>query len=126
MKWIALAAACAAATGCRDEPAPTPLPPIPSGPTTVIQLPRPEVTDLYRADITTVCDAIRLSGADQKPENERWPVVAIWLGPQIKTAQGHEFLVAIQPLAGEAKAAALDAEARRVGLTECALAATWR
>ena len=94
--------------------------------TTVISLPTPEITPEYRADITTLCDVVKLSGAEDKPKDERWQVIAMWLGPQIKTTDGHEFLVAIQPLKGEAKALALDTEAKRVGLTTCALATEWR
>jgi hypothetical protein len=94
--------------------------------TTVIQLPKAQVTDGYRADINTLCDVVRLSGADEKPADERWTVVAMYLGPQIKTAEGHEFLVAIQPLQGEAKALALETEAKRVGLASCELASEWR
>lgn len=94
--------------------------------TTVISLPKPEITPAYRADITTLCDVVKLSGAEDKPKDERWQVIAMWLGPQIKTTDGHEFLVAIQPLKGEAKALALDTEAKRVGLTTCALATEWR
>lgn len=94
--------------------------------TTVISLPKPEITPAYRADITTLCDVVKLSGAEDKPKDERWQVIAMWLGPQIKTTDGHEFLVAIQPLKGEAKALALDTEAKRVGLTTCTLATEWR
>src|SRR5690349_12539544 len=79
---------------------------------TVITLPKPQVTEAYRADITTLCDVVRLSGADQKPKDERWPVIAMWLGPQIKTNEARDFLVAIQPLRGEAKALALETEAK--------------
>ena len=50
----------------------------------------------------------------------------MWLGPHITTDEGHKFLIAIQPLQGAAKGAALDAEAHRVGLGGCALAAEWR
>lgn len=94
--------------------------------TTVISLPKAAVTDAYRADITTLCDCVRLSGSEDKPKDERWTVIAMWLGPNIKTSEGHEFLVAIQPLRGEAKALALETEAKRVGLTTCALATEWR
>jgi hypothetical protein len=94
--------------------------------TAVISLPKAQVTDVYRADITALCDCVKLSGADQKPKDERWPVIAMWLGPNIKTSEGHEFLIAIQPLKGEAKALALETEAKRVGLPTCALAADWR
>lgn len=94
--------------------------------TTVIQLPKAQVTDAYRADITTLCDVIRLSGAADKPKDERWAIVAMYLGPQIKTSEGRDFLVAIQPLEGEVKALALETEAKRVGLTTCELANEWR
>lgn len=121
MKWIAcvvLAAACQSGDGGREEPAP-------SG-TQVISLPKAEVTEQYRADITNLCDCLHLSGADQKPKDERWPIIAMWLGPHITTQAGREFLVAIQPLHGEAKALALETEAKRVGLAKCELANEWR
>ena len=123
MKWIAcivLATACQSGdvrTG-GEEPAP-------SG-TRVISLPKPELTEQYRADITNLCDCLHLSGADQKPKDERWQIVAMWLGPHITTQGGHEFLLAIQPLQGEAKALALETEAKRVGLAKCELANEWR
>jgi hypothetical protein len=98
----------------------------PTGSSTVISLPKAEITPAYRADITSLCDAVKLSGSEDKPKDERWQVIAMWLGPQIKTTDGHEFLVAIQPLQGEAKALALETEAKRVGLTTCALASEWR
>ena len=123
MKWIAcvvLAAACQTGSGgSREEPAAA------KG-TQVISLPKPDVTDEYRADITNLCDAIHLSGAEEHPKDERWQVVAMWLGPHITTQAGHDFLIAIQPLQGEAKAMALESEARRVGVAKCALATEWR
>ncbi len=87
---------------------------------------QPPPDDAYRADIYSICDCVHLSGADKLPKDEQWPAIALWLGPQIKTPEGHAFLVKIQPLEGEAKASALDAEAHRVGLTSCALSAEWR
>ena len=122
MKWIAcvvLVAACQSGSGGREEA------PAPRG-TQVIQLPKAEVTEPYRADITNLCDCLHLSGADQAPKDERWQVIAMWLGPHIKTEAGHEFLIAIQPLTGEAKAMALESEAKRVGVTKCELANEWR
>ena len=83
------------------------------------------VSDEYRADITNLCDAVKLSGADQIHDDSRITTIAMWLGPHIKTEAGHEFLVAIQPLAGEPKAVALEHEAKRVGLDSCPLAAEW-
>lgn len=92
----------------------------------IIQLPKAPVTPEYKQDITNLCDVLHLSGADQLPPGDRSPTIAMWLGPHIKTEAGHEFLVAIQPLTGEAKAAALEVEAKRVGLDSCPLAAEWR
>lgn len=86
----------------------------------------PPVSEAYRADIESLCDAIVRSGAAQLPAGERAPAIATWLGGHLQTPEAHEYLVRIQPLVGEPKAAALDAEARRVGLPGCALAASWR
>lgn len=80
----------------------------------------------YRADITRLCDVVVQSGADQLPAGERLLAIVQWLPAHLETQDAHEFLVRIQPLEGEAKAEALDAEARRVGLPGCALAAEWR
>lgn len=125
MKWTLLLAL--ALTGCQSQESkvtPAPAADVPG--TTVISLPKAQLSDAYKADINSLCDAVRLSGAEQKPKDERWTVVAMWLGPAIKTNEGHDFLVAIQPLKGEAKAMALETEAKRVGLTTCALADEWR
>ena len=86
----------------------------------------PEVSGAYRDDITNLCDAVKLSGADTIQDDQRIAVIAMWLGPHIQTKEGHDFLLAIQPLQGEAKAKRLDDEAHRVGLASCALSAEWR
>ena len=123
MKWIAclvLLAACQSGSGGQEEA------PASTGRTQVIQLPKADVTDGYRADITNLCDSIHLSGAEEHPKDEQWQVVAMWLGPHITTQAGHDFLIAIQPLQGEAKAMALETEAKRVGIAKCNLANEWR
>jgi hypothetical protein len=84
------------------------------------------VTPEYKQDITNLCDVLHASGADQLPPDARSPSIAMWLGPHIKTPEGHNFLVKIQPLEGMEKAAVLDAEAKRVGIGTCALADEWR
>lgn len=86
----------------------------------------PAVSEPYRSDITNLCDSVVSSGADQLPAGERPLAIASWLGTHLQTPEAHDFLVRIQPLEGEPKAAALEAEARRVGLPGCALAAEWR
>ena len=85
----------------------------------------PAVNPEYAKDIATLCDVVHQSGAESMPENQRWPVIAMWLGPHLHTSEAHDFLVSIQPLTGAALGRALDAEAHRVGLATCALAAEW-
>ena len=83
-------------------------------------------TQAYRDDIAALCDVLRLSGADQQEPSARAALIAMWLGPHLKTPESHDFLVKIQPLVGTATADALDGEAKRLGMPGCALAAEWR
>jgi len=80
----------------------------------------------YRDDIAKLCDVMARSGADKLGAGDRTVVIAQWLGANLTAPESHDFLVRIQPLQGEAKAKALDAEASRVGLSGCALADQWR
>lgn len=84
------------------------------------------VSAAYRDDIARLCDVLAQSGADQLPVGERALTIASWLPTHLQTEEAHDYLIRIQPLTGEPKAAALEAEARRVGLDHCALAAEWR
>jgi len=94
MKWIAclLAFACQAGEA-RQAPAPAQSAASSSGGSKIVQLPKAPVTDAYRSDIATLCDVVHLSDADQQPKNERWPIIAMYLGPHIKTSEAHDFLV---------------------------------
>jgi hypothetical protein len=119
MKWplcLVLAAACQ--SGDAKDSAPSN--------TKIVQLPKAQVTDAYRADITTLCDVLRLSGADAKPKAERWSAVAWYLNTEIKTNEANEFIVALKPLPPDAYALALENEGKRVGLATCELANEWR
>jgi hypothetical protein len=80
----------------------------------------------YAKDIAALCDSVSRSGADKVDEDARALTIAQWLGSNLKSAESRKFLVQIQPLVGEPKATALDNEAKRVGLSGCALAAEWR
>ena len=84
------------------------------------------ISQTYRDDIARLCDVVVQSGANQLPPGERALPIATWLSAHLESQEAHDYLVKIQPLTGEPKAAALDAEARRVGLASCALAAEWR
>ncbi len=78
----------------------------------------------YAQDIAALCDSVASSGAAD--DDSRTLTIANWLAAHLKTAESRKFLVQIQPLAPEPKATALEAEAKRVGLPGCALAALWR
>jgi hypothetical protein len=92
-----------------------------SGGATTAAVPEP-----YRADIESLCDVIARSGADQPGAGGRAYATAMWLAANLKTQEAKDYMIRIQPLTGEPKAAALEAEARRVGLSRCALADEWR
>ncbi len=124
-----LIASLGVATACQTERRPQPgdepaavAPVQPQAPAPPAEAP----ADPYRADIENLCDSMNRSGAEQLPQGDRQLAIAGWLGGHIQTAAAHQFLVHIQPLQGIAKADALVAEARKVGLADCALAAEWR
>lgn len=100
--------------GCGNDAARTPAP---------AQAP---ASDLYRSDIESLCDVLVRSGAEQMAPNDRTLTTAQWLAANLKTEDARKYLVSIQPLVGEPKAAALESEAKRTGLTRCALAEEWR
>ena len=88
---------------------------------------RPQVAAAYRADIERLCNVIAESGAEKLDGADRNYTIATWLAAHLETKEAHDYLIDIQPLTGEPKAAALEAEAARVGLSGgCALAAAWR
>jgi hypothetical protein len=80
----------------------------------------------YTADIEKLCDVVARSNSTDLDQNDRVFQIATWLSANLTTDHGRKFLTTIQPLKGAAKADALDAEAKRVGLASCALAGEWR
>ncbi|MBA3540072.1 MAG: hypothetical protein H0T79_10620 [Deltaproteobacteria bacterium] len=118
MFWISLVAT----VGCQGNHDDAAKPPARS-------LPPPtraaDVTPQYANDITKLCDVVKLSKADADPGGQM-VIVANWLAAHLETKEAHDFLVRISTLASEPKAQALDAEAHKVGLADCTLAATWR
>jgi len=85
-----------------------------------------KVDAAYTGDIEKLCDVVARSGSTDLDPNDRVFKIATWLGGNLQTGDARKFLAKIQPLTGVAKADALDAEAKRVGLASCALAAEWR
>lgn len=80
----------------------------------------------YAKDIEALCESVTRSGADQGEPDAKALTIANWLAANLTTPESRKFLVRIQPLVGDAKASALETEARRVGLAGCALADEWR
>ena len=80
----------------------------------------------YAKDIEALCESVSRSGADKIEPDAKTLTIANWLAANLRTPDSRKFLIKIQPLIGVAKADALDAEARRVGLARCTLAAQWR
>jgi hypothetical protein len=135
MKLILLAAlAASAGFGCdRSDPSKPPRPgdppPASSAPAQpAASAPRPAAAPppAYAGDIEKLCDVVRRSGVAGDPAEDRRLPIANWLAANLTTAESRQFLARIQPLVGDQKADALEAEARRVGLSGCALAAEWR
>ena len=133
MKWLGLVSALAGFTvACQnndDPPRPTAsgTPAAPAAPAAAPSAPATTRADEpYRKDVQNVCNVIELSGAAGHASNDRAYLVATWLGKNLTTSDAQRWLASIQRLNGNAKADALEQEARRVGLDSCALAAEWR
>jgi hypothetical protein len=80
----------------------------------------------YAEDIGRFCDSMALSGADKLQKLERVAPHSKWLGENLKTKAAQQFLIKTAPLKGAERADAYEAEAKRVGLPGCALAAEFR
>ncbi len=121
MKRIVLLSVILVACSTRHEPTPAG-----SAGSAAAVAPRGPIADDYKLDIENLCNVLQRSGADKEAPAARNALIAMWLGPNIKTTAGHAFLVQIQPLQGVDKAKALEDEAQRVGIAACPLAVEWR
>ena len=130
----AVALAASAGLGCqssdrRKSPAAEPPAAAPAQPPAAAPAQPPAAAPAlsgYAGDIQKLCDVVQLSGVAGNPAEDRRLPIANWLAANLTTGESRQFLARIQPLVGNDKADALEAEARRVGLPGCALAAEWR
>lgn len=77
-------------------------------------------------DLDRICNVMKYSGAEQEgPENHAF-VTAQWLGQNLESGEGRDFLVEIAQLGAGKKGSALEAKALQVGVTECPTVALWR
>ena len=80
----------------------------------------------YVQDMDRICNSEERSGALEQPEGARAVAVAQWLGNNIQTAEAREFLVTLARTGPEDKAALIEKEAARAGLSDCPLVRRWR
>jgi hypothetical protein len=118
---VAAIALAACQSGSAAPPAPSKKP-TPAAPVPAIV----EPGSAYAKDVDKLCNALTLSGAMDQPEEARQLTVAKWLGANLETSEVHTFLVKLQALAPADKVAALDAEAKKVGLAGCPLSKAWQ
>jgi hypothetical protein len=85
-----------------------------------------ELTPAYQRDVERICDVVTRAGAAGLSRNDQTYLTATWLSQNLESDDARGFLARIRSLDGAAKADALDGEARRAGLTRCALADDWR
>jgi hypothetical protein len=86
----------------------------------------PSVSVAYKKDVERICDVEKLAGIADHPGENHQLITAMWLGENLETAEARDFLANLSPMPPADKANALRAEAKRAGLSGCALAATWR
>ena len=79
----------------------------------------------YAGDIDRICNAETRSGASEMEEGARPVTVAQWLGANIQTGEGRQFLVTLAKTRPADKSKMLLAESTKVGLKACALAKAW-
>ncbi len=80
----------------------------------------------YAKDIDRLCNVMARSGADQQGPGDQMLTTATWLSENLKTPESKQFMLRTNQLAAPERVAALEAEAGRVGLAGCPLAALWR
>lgn len=129
MRLVYLGLACAVASACQRKPSetkatepaapPVGLAPVAAAPGTWRDTP-------LGRDLDRICNVVERSGAAALPEGEQVMATLQWLPANIESESGREFLASIAHLEGDAKADALDAGARKVGLSDCPTAGLWR
>lgn len=133
MRFVYLGLACALVGACQRKPSETKAsePPSPAAATAPAAGAPAAAEGAWRAtplgrDLDRICNVVERSGASALPEGEQVMATLQWLPANIESESGREFLASIAQLEGDAKADALDAGARKVGLSDCPTALLWR
>jgi hypothetical protein len=79
-------------------------------------------------DLDKICNAKKLSGADQDPSGQGTMMMAQWLNANITSEEGHAFLVEFAKLGQDkdARRKKLEDAARQYGIASCPLIDDWR
>lgn len=79
----------------------------------------------FGRDLDRICHAEERSGAKAEPEGGRAITVANWLGQNLESQAGRDFLGRLARTAPADKAQLLTAEAAKLGIDPCPLAGAW-
>jgi len=81
-----------------------------------------------RADLEKICNAKKLSGADQDSTGQGTYMMAQWLNTNVTSDEGHAFLVEFAKLGQDkdARRKKLQLAATQHGLADCPLINDWR
>ena len=81
-----------------------------------------------RRDLEKICNAKKLSGADQDPSGQGTMMMAQWLNANITSDEGHTFLIEFAKLGQDkdARRKKLEDAAKQYGITPCPLIDDWR
>jgi len=90
-----------------------------------VEVAKAQAGDPYRRDVDRICNSEAQSGALELEEGARAMHVAQWLGANIESQDGREFLASLSRADPKGKASLLMQESQRLGLGECALAKAW-
>jgi hypothetical protein len=83
------------------------------------------LTTPFARDVERICYCQEHSGALERPEGERTLIIAQWLGANLESDKGRDFLAEVARVAPAEKVTLLDREALSAGLPGCPLARTW-
>ena len=81
--------------------------------------------DKYRADLEMMCNAMRLSKADEAPIAARSTIAGRYVNDHLKSAGARELIKVMSRLEPEQKGRRLKEEAQKAGLSSCPMAETW-
>jgi hypothetical protein len=81
-----------------------------------------------RRDLDKICNAKKLSGADQDTSGQGTMMMAQWLNANITSEEGHAFLVEFAKLGQDkdARRKKLEDAAKQNGIASCPLIDDWR